>query len=98
MFDSGTQPKSMEKEEWIMRDVHCVPSLIKQFFRELPNSPLHYNGNVTRISINNGGIPSSEIKQEQKHANDSSSFITGKHVNYQVFFFRIIKHLIKILD
>ena len=93
MFDSGTQPKSMEKEEWIMRDVHCVPSLIKQFFRELPNSPLHYNGNVTRISINNGGIPSSEIKQEQKHANDSSSFITGIHVNYQNFFQQTYKFL-----
>ena len=40
MFDSGTQPKALEKEDWIVRDVHCVPSLIKQFFRELPNSPL----------------------------------------------------------
>ena len=40
MFDSNTQPKYLEKEEWIIRDVHCVPSLIKLFFRELPSSPL----------------------------------------------------------
>ena len=81
MFDSGTQPKSMEKEEWIMRDVHCVPSLIKQFFRELPNSPLHYGGNVTRISINNGNVTSSEKKPDQKHPSEASNFITGNQRN-----------------
>ena len=40
MFDSNTQPKFLEKEDWIVRDIHCVPSLIKLFFRELPASPL----------------------------------------------------------
>ena len=93
MFDSGTQPKSMEKEDWIMRDVHCVPSLIKQFFRELPNSPLHYgNGNVTRISINNGNVSSSEKKPDQKHPNEASNFNTGAQninstysPNYEMF-------------
>ena len=90
MFDSGTQPKSMEKEEWIMRDVHCVPSLIKQFFRELPNSPLHYNGNVTRISINNGGIPSSEIKQEQKHANMTKRKFMGLVIQNTYFVLLIV--------
>ena len=93
MFDSGTQPKSMEKEDWIMRDVHCVPSLIKQFFRELPNSPLHYgNGNVTRISINNGNASSSEKKPDQKHPNEASNFNTGAQninstfsPNYEMF-------------
>ena len=79
MFDSGTQPKALEKEDWIMRDVHCVPSLIKQFFRELPNSPLHYTGNVTRISISNGCVTSSDSKQDIKHPYDSSTFITGRY-------------------
>ena len=78
MFDSGTQPKAMEKEDWIMRDVHCVPSLIKQFFRELPNSPLHYSGNVTRISINNGNSTSPEKKQDQKQPNESTNFSKGR--------------------
>ena len=80
MFDSGTQPKALEKEDWIMRDVHCVPSLIKQFFRELPNSPLHYGGNITRISINNGNIASSpEKKQDQKQQNESTNFSKGRN-------------------
>ena len=78
MFDSGTQPKCLEKEDWIMRDVHCVPSLVKQFFRELPNSPLHYNGNVTRISINNGNATSSEKKTDQTQLHDSSNIVTGR--------------------
>jgi hypothetical protein len=77
MFDSGTQPKSLEKEDWIMRDVHCVPSLVKQFFRELPNSPLHYNGNVTRISITNGNVTSPEMKQDLKQLGESSNIVTG---------------------
>ena len=85
MFDSGTQPKSMEKEDWIMRDVHCVPSLIKQFFRELPNSPLHYgNGNVTRISINNGNVTSSEKKQDQKYPSEASNFNTGNLLKFKI--------------
>ena len=87
MFDSGTQPKSLEKEDWIMRDVHCVPSLIKQFFRELPNSPLHYNGNVTRISISNGCVTSSEKKQDPKQPNDSSNFITGRYWEKEGIFY-----------
>ena len=55
MFDTGTQPKNLEKEDWIVRDVHSVPSLIKLFFRELPVSPLqsmtlNNKENINRVS------------------------------------------------
>ena len=53
MFDSNTQPKYLEKEEWIIRDVHCVPSLIKLFFRELPSSPLQAMTNNNEHSCGN---------------------------------------------
>ena len=35
------------------------------------------NGNVTRISINNGNVSSSEKKPDQKHPNEASNFNTG---------------------
>ena len=79
MFDSGTQPKALEKEDWIVRDVHCVPSLIKQFFRELPNSPLHHtNNNITRININNGNNVTTGIKYDEKQSNDYANFNKGR--------------------
>lgn len=37
MFDTQTVPESLHKEDWIQQDIHCVPSLIKLFFRELPD-------------------------------------------------------------
>ena len=59
MFDSNTQPKYLEKEEWIIRDVHCVPSLIKLFFRELPASPLQaMTNNNNEHPTNNNGMAS----------------------------------------
>ena len=36
MFDTQTNPVALHEEEWINQDIHCVPSLIKLFFRELP--------------------------------------------------------------
>ena len=36
MFDTQTVPEPLHKEDWIQQDLHCVPSLIKLFFRELP--------------------------------------------------------------
>lgn len=35
MFDSATI-KNLNDEDWISQDLHCVPSLVKLFFRELP--------------------------------------------------------------
>ena len=73
MFDSNTQPKYLEKEEWIIRDVHCVPSLIKLFFRELPASPLqamtnnnnehptNSNGTASKVSLILQSMPSHSI-------------------------------------
>ena len=37
MFDTQTVPDALHKEDWIQQDLHCVPSLIKLFFRELPD-------------------------------------------------------------
>ena len=36
MFDTQTVPGLLHKEDWIIQDIHCVPSLVKLFFRELP--------------------------------------------------------------
>jgi hypothetical protein len=36
MFDSQTNPAALHLEDWIHQDLHCVPSLVKLFFRELP--------------------------------------------------------------
>ena len=36
MFDTQTVPEPLHKEDWIQQDLHSVPSLIKLFFRELP--------------------------------------------------------------
>ena len=36
MFDTQTVPEPLYKEDWIQQDLHSVPSLIKLFFRELP--------------------------------------------------------------
>ena len=36
LFDTQTVPEALEKESWIIQDLHCVPSVIKLFFRELP--------------------------------------------------------------
>ena len=37
MFDTQTVPEPLYKEDWIQQDLHSVPSLIKLFFRELPD-------------------------------------------------------------
>ena len=37
LFDTQTVPDNLHKEDWIQQDLHCVPSLIKLFFRELPD-------------------------------------------------------------
>ena len=36
LFETKTVPQALHKEDWIIQDIHCVPSLIKLFFRELP--------------------------------------------------------------
>ena len=36
LFETKTVPHALHKEDWIIQDIHCVPSLIKLFFRELP--------------------------------------------------------------
>ena len=36
LFDTQTVPQALEKEPWINQDLHCVPSVVKLFLRELP--------------------------------------------------------------
>ena len=36
LFDLGTAPPSLHSEPWISQDLHCVPALVKLFFRDLP--------------------------------------------------------------
>lgn len=73
MFDTGTQPACLEKEDWVIRDVHSIPSLIKLFFRELPVSPLQCN--VT----NNNNCSNNNIRDNQ------TSALPGEFVNvYQL--------------
>ncbi len=36
MFESGATADFLSKSDWIRQDIHCVPSLVKFFFRELP--------------------------------------------------------------
>ena len=36
LFETQMVPQALHKEDWIIQDIHCVPSLIKLFFRELP--------------------------------------------------------------
>ena len=35
-FESNVPSDFLTKEDWIRQDIHCVPSLVKLFFRELP--------------------------------------------------------------
>ena len=76
MFDSNTQPKYLEKEEWIVRDVHCIPSLIKLFFRELPSSPLqamtnnNNNNNMTTTTYGllRSAVSSANLNSDKRDA------------------------------
>jgi hypothetical protein len=35
-FERGATSDLLTTSEWIRQDIHCVPSLVKLFFRELP--------------------------------------------------------------
>ena len=36
LFETKMVPQVLHTEDWIIQDIHCVPSVIKLFFRELP--------------------------------------------------------------
>ena len=36
LFDTGHAAEDLSSEDWLMQDIHCVPSVVKLFFREMP--------------------------------------------------------------
>ena len=36
LFETKMVPSLLQNEDWIIQDIHCVPSVVKLFFRELP--------------------------------------------------------------
>ena len=64
MFDSQTQPAALHKEDWINQDIHCVPSLIKLFFREIPK-PFFENKSCSLLKR---GASVSQINSDSREA------------------------------